>query len=151
MLSPDEAREKAGLTPTGEPWAEKHYITKNYEEAGSKSSEETIKTPGSVFNYSACCDTIYAKDQPRDSKGRFAGTGGSKRRYKAKLGKKEYSRLCSQIATDFPDLKPGDRKEFYCNRNHVYSFTVIEFGTYDFTLRKEIHEKNRGKKGGKKL
>ena len=110
MLSPDEAREKAGLTPTGEPWAEKHYITKNYEEAGSKSSEETIKTPGSVLNYSACCDTIYAKD-----------------------------------------LKPGDRKEFYCNRNHVYSFTVIEFGTYDFTLRKEIYEKNRGKKGGKKL
>ncbi len=36
MLSPDETREKAGLTPTGEPWAKKHYITKNYEEAGSK-------------------------------------------------------------------------------------------------------------------
>lgn len=30
LLSPDETRDKAGLIPTGEKWAQKHYITKNY-------------------------------------------------------------------------------------------------------------------------
>ena len=30
MLNIDETREKAGLVPTGEKWAQQHYITKNY-------------------------------------------------------------------------------------------------------------------------
>ena len=30
MLSVDETRDKAGLIPTGEAWAQSHYITKNY-------------------------------------------------------------------------------------------------------------------------
>ncbi len=38
MLSPDEVRIKAGETPTGEEWAKKHYVTKNYEMA-----ENTLK------------------------------------------------------------------------------------------------------------
>lgn len=35
MLSPDETRDKAGLNPTGEEWAQKHYMTKNYSNAES--------------------------------------------------------------------------------------------------------------------
>ena len=35
MLSPDETRDKAGLDPTGEEWAQKHYMTKNYSNAES--------------------------------------------------------------------------------------------------------------------
>ena len=38
LLSPDEVAEKAGLHPTGEEWAKKHYMTKNYTTA-----EETVK------------------------------------------------------------------------------------------------------------
>ena len=30
MMNIDETRDKAGLTPTGEKWARRHYITKNY-------------------------------------------------------------------------------------------------------------------------
>lgn len=30
LLSPDQTMEKAGLHPTGEAWAQKHYMTKNY-------------------------------------------------------------------------------------------------------------------------
>ncbi len=42
MLSPDEVRIKAGEAPTGEEWAKKHYVTKNYEMAEStlKGGEE---------------------------------------------------------------------------------------------------------------
>lgn len=35
LLSPDEARDKAGLNITGEEWAKKHYMTKNYSNAES--------------------------------------------------------------------------------------------------------------------
>lgn len=31
LLSPDETREKAGIDPTGEPWAQTHFCTKNQE------------------------------------------------------------------------------------------------------------------------
>ncbi len=35
LLSPDEARVKAGLNLTGEEWAQKHYMTKNYSNSES--------------------------------------------------------------------------------------------------------------------
>lgn len=40
MLSPDETRDKAGLNPTGEEWAQKHYMTKNYSNAESGDLDE---------------------------------------------------------------------------------------------------------------
>lgn len=40
MLSPDETRGKAGLNPTGEEWAQKHYMTKNYSNAESGDLDE---------------------------------------------------------------------------------------------------------------
>ncbi len=33
FMSPDEAREKAGIRPTGQVWAKKYYLTKNYTNA----------------------------------------------------------------------------------------------------------------------
>jgi HK97 family phage portal protein len=43
ILSPDEAREKAGIVPTGEKWAQMHYITKNYASVeGGENGEKPV-------------------------------------------------------------------------------------------------------------
>ena len=41
MLSVDEVRYQAGLQPTGEEWAQKHYITKNYQKVDSLDNNDT--------------------------------------------------------------------------------------------------------------
>ena len=86
-----------------------------------------------------------------DDRGRFASGGGGgksskkvdksqksgtieKRPKPMRIGKKEYTRLCHQIATDFPNLKPGQSMN-YENRNHFYQFTTIETGKYHFTYK----------------
>lgn len=40
FFSPDEAREKAGIRPTGQEWAKKYYMTKNYTNAESGETNE---------------------------------------------------------------------------------------------------------------
>lgn len=67
-----------------------------------------------------------------DAKGRFASGGG------AKVGKKEYARLCHQIATDFPRLEAGTKRYNYENRNHFYQFSVNDFGDYTFYAKTKI-------------
>ncbi|MEG0375275.1 MAG: phage portal protein [Raoultibacter sp.] len=39
LLSPDQVMVRLGLDPVGEPWSQKHYITKNYSLAGEQISE----------------------------------------------------------------------------------------------------------------
>lgn len=55
-----------------------------------------------------------------------------------KIGKREYIRLCHEIATDFPTLRADGRKYIYENRNHIYSFSVIEFGNYEFHSKEKL-------------
>jgi hypothetical protein len=90
-----------------------------------------------------------------DDRGRFASGGGGgksskkvdksqksgtieKRPKSMRIGKKEYTRLCHQIATDFPNLKPDGRIHDYENRNHFYRFTVNDFGNYSFHYKIKI-------------
>ena len=40
--------------------------------------------------------------------------------------------------TDFPNLNSGESINGYSNRNHLYSFEVVEFGTYRFTDKKNL-------------
>lgn len=77
-----------------------------------------------------------------DAKRRFAsGAGG------VRIGKKEYTRLCHQILTDFPNLKPGDQIYDYENRNHRYRFSVNDPGSYTFYAKAKIGgKKDWGKK-----
>ena len=51
-----------------------------------------------------------------------------------KIGIKESERLTHQIATDFPNLKPGQKMN-YENRNHFYQLTVNGFASYHFTYK----------------
>ncbi|NLT08206.1 MAG: phage portal protein [Ruminococcus sp.] len=57
-----------------------------------------------------------------------------KRPKSQKIGTKEKTRLEHQIASDFPNLKPGQSMN-YENRNHFYQFTTIETGKYHFTYK----------------
>jgi hypothetical protein len=57
-----------------------------------------------------------------------------KRPKSQKIGKKEKTRLEHQIASDFPNLKPGQSMN-YENRNHFYQFTTIDTGKYHFTYK----------------
>lgn len=56
---------------------------------------------------------------------------------RARLGKKEMTRLSHEIATEYPNLKPGD---MWCisNRNHFYVYTTVETGTYKFHRKIKI-------------
>jgi hypothetical protein len=60
-----------------------------------------------------------------------------KRPKSLKIGKKERERLSHQIATDFPNLKPGQEMN-YENRNHFYRFTVNGLGNYSYHLKIKI-------------
>lgn len=57
-----------------------------------------------------------------------------KRPKSMKIGIKESERLTHQIATDFPNLKPGQKMN-YENRNHFYQLTVNGFASYHFTYK----------------
>lgn len=92
----------------------------------------------------------------RDSRGRFAGSGGAggsssksvdksqksdkikKRPKTQKIGKKEKARISHQIASDFPKLKADGKIYNYENRNHFYQFTVNETGSYHFTYKLKL-------------
>ncbi len=52
-----------------------------------------------------------------------------------KIGINEKTRLSHQIATEYPNLKPGTKIHNYSNRNHFYRFTVNGFGSYSFKYK----------------
>ncbi len=74
----------------------------------------------------------------KGDKGLFAGSvptfGGGRMR----ITKSEYTRLCHQIATDYPLLPADGRMHFYENRNCIYQFTVLDFGSYSFSFKAPI-------------
>ena len=55
---------------------------------------------------------------------------------------KERVRLSHEIATDFPLKKPGDRFG-YENRDHFYIVKVLGFGSYSFSAKVALTEKNK--------
>ena len=59
-----------------------------------------------------------------------------------KISFKERIRLSHEIATDYPQKKPGD-KFGYENRNHFYIVKVHEFGSYSFEARLVLSDKNK--------
>ncbi len=86
---------------------------------------------------------------PRNENGKFTSAGSNSDNTSAgkttvkvpksqKISDKEYKRLCSQIATDFPNLKADGTVHNYENRNHFYMFSVQEFGKYTFSLKISI-------------
>lgn len=56
---------------------------------------------------------------------------------KAKIGKKEETRVSHEIATTYPNLKQGDMW-YIPNRNHFYVFTTVETGEYNFHMKVKI-------------
>ena len=56
---------------------------------------------------------------------------------RARLGKKEMTRVSHEIATEYPNLKPGDMW-YISNRNHFYVYTTVETGTYNFHRKVKI-------------
>ena len=88
--------------------------------------------------------TLDYKGQPRDKGGRFTfgklgGSGGKSSTSKGKSGKlgmskKEVRRVSSGILTDHPNLKPGDKKDYFFDK-YYYHFIVESPGQYHFTKR----------------
>lgn len=73
----------------------------------------------------------------KGKKGLFAGSvpmgeGGS-----AKMSRKEYNRVSSEIFTNKPLLEAGAISHIYFE-NHYYKFEVVEPGTYRFVLKEKI-------------
>ena len=61
-----------------------------------------------------------------------------------KIGAKERARLTHQFLTDHPDSKIGSVVP-YENRNYFYLVKVYDVGSYEFTLKIPLTEKNRNK------
>lgn len=121
-------------------------------------------------------DELRAKDDyVRDDHGRFAGrsagAGGKssknqltqsakegkikeKKNTVAKMTRSERKRVSKGILTDHPRLKADGCDHIYEHGDHIYTFSVIEPGTYNFLSRKSIEKYGKhapkGKKGGSK-
>ncbi|MBM6871220.1 hypothetical protein [Pseudoflavonifractor phocaeensis] len=81
------------------------------------------------------------KGQPREKNGRFTfgkltGGGSTKQTSRGKLNmsKVERRRVSSGILTDHPNLKAGDRSDYFFG-SHYYQFSVNGPGSYRFTMR----------------
>lgn len=74
--------------------------------------------------------------QPRKKNGQFDFG-------KAKLSAAEYYRVSSGILTDYPNLKNGNGPAQYEYGDYIYTFSVIEPGTYKFHRKTRI--KGRGR------
>ena len=97
------------------------------------------------------CDILESRGNPyHDDKGRFTSAGGAGGKMSSvslplkppKISFKERIRLSHEIATDYPQKKPGD-KFGYENRNHFYIVKVHEFGSYSFEARLVLSDKNK--------
>ena len=121
-------------------------------------------------------DELRAKDDyVRDDHGRFAGrsagAGGKssknqltqsakegkikeKKNTVAKMTRSERKRVSKSILTDHPRLKADGCDHIYEHGDYIYTFSVIEPGTYNFLSRKSIEKYGKhapkGKKGGSK-
>ena len=142
----DEVRYAEDLEPLGLSWIKlglqdvlydprtKQVYTPNTNQTsalGGGGVKESLSPPGGddtiIENQEARggADLELRYNKNHDAKGRFAsGAGG------VRIGKKEQARLNHQIATDFPNLKPGPKQYDYMNRNHYYRFSVNDFGSY---------------------
>ena len=66
-----------------------------------------------------------------------------------RMSAKERARVSHQIATDTPELK-ADGTVYSCfNRKYMYTFTVVETGTYMFSEKRKIPGSTIYKKKGK--
>ncbi len=68
----------------------------------------------------------------KGKKGYFAGSVSNGAGGSARISRKERQRVSSAIATNFPNLKPGDSGLTFRYGNYKYKFGVVEFGTYNF-------------------
>ena len=99
------------------------------------------------------CDILESRGNPyHDDKGRFTSAGdvGGKMNSVSlplkppKIGAKERARLTHQLLTDHPDAKIGATVP-YENRNHFYLVKVFDVGSYSFTAKIPLTEKNQSK------
>lgn len=70
----------------------------------------------------------------KGDKGLFAGSVSNGSGGRARMTRKEYNRVSSEIFTNKPLLKAGAEGYHYFG-NYFYAFTVIEPGTYKFKLK----------------
>lgn len=73
----------------------------------------------------------------KGKKGLFAGSVSNGSGGRVRMTRKEYDRLCSEILTNRPLLKPGEGARHFFG-SHVYYFTVIEPGTYNVLVKMKI-------------
>lgn len=74
----------------------------------------------------------------KGSKGLFAGSVSNGAGGTARMSKQERARVSSAIATNFPNLNPGQKRYNFCHGNYAYKFSVIEFGTYIFHEKRKL-------------
>ncbi len=73
----------------------------------------------------------------KGAKGYFAGSVPNGMGGRARMTKKEYDIVCSEIITTKPMLTDGQYFYHYYG-NHFYTFTVVEPGTYKFNMKISI-------------
>ena len=77
----------------------------------------------------------------KGSKGYFAGSISNGSGGQARMTRKEYDRLCSEIVTNHPFYKNGSIRSHRYG-DHFYIFSVIEPGTYRFTHKVSLNNKH---------
>lgn len=94
----------------------------------------TMKSESAIMEEETRKKTNWVKGE----KGLFAGSVPTFGGKTTRITNAEYIRLCHQIATDFPLLPADGQIHFYENRNCIYQFTVLEFGSYSFSFKAPI-------------
>ena len=155
----DEIREKEDLPPLGFNYVKLGLDTvlldlKTGQIYTPNTDKMTMLNSGNLLTSESKDDIIQERGNPyHDDKGRFtSGNGGAGGKMNnvslplkpPKIGTKERARLTHQFLTDHPDAKIGATVP-YENRNHFYLVKVFDVGSYDFTAKIPLTEKNQSK------
>ena len=145
IMSIDEVRYRENLPPLGFNFMRLGLADVLYDPASGR-----IITPNTGLTQDLTQhvqnDIINEEQRKKDNwvkgaKGYFAGSVSNGSGGRARMTKKEYNRVCSEIATIHPEYKDMST---HCHRyaDSFYIFTVIEPGTYWFSHKIPLKNKN---------
>lgn len=140
IMSIDEVRYRENLPPLGFNFMKLGLADVLYDpKSGDIITPNTgiIQNAQNALTQGAQNDIIESEIRKKDNwvkgkGGKFAGSVSNGSGGRARMTRKEYNRLCSEIVTNHPFYKDGSMHSHRYG-NHFYIFSVIEPGTYRFT------------------